>query len=136
MEGWPTSGAGPHEDAPVGRRLVVALHLFMTHLHHHGLSSRTRRRPLDTLWLIGSEIIRQLDHDPALRDQPPHALLLDAIQDGEAPLGRDLTEAQQAALDATARQLLTCVAASTPRARSSPTARWPSHDWFPPLSTH
>lgn len=118
MEGWPKSWAGTHEDEPVGRRLVAVLRLFMTHLQDQGLSARTLRRHLDNLWLIGGEIIRQLDDDPTLRDRPTHALLLEAIQDGEAPLVRDLTEEQQAALDATARKLLTFVAASTPRARS------------------
>lgn len=118
MEGWPQSWAGTHEDEPVGRRLVAALHLFMTHLQHQGLSSRTLRRHLDNLWLIGGEIIRQVDYDPTLRDKPAHALLLEAIQNGEAPLVRDLTEEQQAALDATARKLLKYVAASNPQARS------------------
>ena len=118
MEGWPESWAGTHEDEPVGRRLVAALQLFMTHLQHQGLSSRTLRRHLDNLWLIGGEIIRQLDYDPTLRDKPTHALLLEAIQDGDARLVRDLTEEQQAALDATARKLLKFVAASNPRTRS------------------
>jgi hypothetical protein len=118
MAGWPKSWAGTHEDEPVGRRLVAALYPFMTHLQHQGLSSRTLRRHLDHLWLIGGEIIRRLDDDPARRDQPTHALLLEAIQDGAAPLVRDLTEAQQAALDATARKLLKFVAASYPLARS------------------
>ena len=118
MEGWPKSWAGTHEDEPVGHRLLAVLKPFVTHLQHQGLCSKTLRRHLDNLWLIGGELIRRLDHDPALRDQPPHALLLEAIQDGEAPLVRDLTEEQQAALDATARKLLTFVAASNPRARS------------------
>jgi len=118
MEGWPKSWAGTHEDEPVGRRLVAALQLFMTHLQQQGLASRTLRRHLDNLWLIGGEIIRQLDYGPALRDKPTHLLLIEAIQDGEAPLVRDLTEEQQAALDATARKLLKFVAASNPRARS------------------
>lgn len=118
MDGWPKSWAGTHEDEPVGRRIVAALRPFLTHLQHQGLSSRTLRRHLDNLWLIGGEIIRQLDDDPARRDQRTHALLLEAIQDGEAPLVRDLTEEQQAALDATARKLLKFVAASNPRARS------------------
>ena len=118
MEGWPKSWAGTHEDEPVGRRLVAALHLFMTHLQDQGLSARTLRRHLDNLWLIGGEIIRQLDDDPTLRDKPTHALLLEAIHNGEAPLVHDLTEEQQAALDATARKLLKFVAASNPRARS------------------
>ena len=118
MDGWPISWAGTPEDEPVDRRLVAALRLFLTHLQHQGLSASTRRRHLDHLWLIGGEIIRQLDDEPARRATPTHALLLEAIQDGAAPLVRDLTEAQQAALDATARKLLTFVAASKPWARS------------------
>ena len=118
MDGWPRSWAGTHGDEPVGRRLVAVLRLFMTHLQHQGLSASTRRRHLDHLWLIGGEIIRQLDDEPALRDKPTRALLLEAIQHGAGPLVRDLTEAQQAALDATARKLLKFVAASNPRARS------------------
>ncbi len=118
MEGWPKSWAGTREDEAVGRRLVAALRLFMIHLEHQGLSSRTLRHHLDNLWLIGGEIIRQLDYDPGLRNKPTHALLLEAIQHGEAPLVRDLTEEQQAALDATARKLLKFVAASNPRTRS------------------
>jgi len=118
MEGWPKSWAGTREDESVGRRLVAPLQLFMTHLQHQGLSSKTLRHHLDNLWLIGGEIIQQLDYDPARRDKPTHPLLLEAIQDGEAPLVRNLTEEQQAALDATARKLLKFVAALNPRARS------------------
>lgn len=118
MEGWPKSWVGTHEGEPVGRRLVAALQLFMTHLQHQGLSSRTLRRHLDNLWLIGGEIIRQLDDDPALRDKPTRALLLEAIQHGEGPLVRDLNEEQQTALDTTARKLFKFVAAANPRARS------------------
>ena len=117
MEDWPTSWAGTDEDEPVGRQLVAVLHRFMTHLQQQDLSASTVRRHLDHLWLIGGEIIRQLDDEPARRDKPTYVLLIEAIQDGEAPLVRDLTEAQQAALDATARKLLKFVAASVPRAR-------------------
>ena len=123
MEDWPKSWAGTDEDEPVGRRLMAVLHLFMTHLQQQALSARTLRRHLDNLWLIGGEIIRHLDDDPTRRDKPTHALLIEAIQDGEAPLVRDLTEEQQAALDATARTLLEFVAASNPRARSQPAIR-------------
>jgi hypothetical protein len=131
MGAWPKSWAGTRADEPVGRRLVATLHPFMTHLQHQGLSARTLRGHLDHLWLIGGEIIRQLHDEPARRDKPTHALLLEAIQDGAAPLVGDLTQEQQAALDATARKLLKLAAASNPRARSEPTARWPRPDWFP-----
>jgi hypothetical protein len=118
MEGWPKSWAGTREDEPVGRRLVAALQPFMTHLQDQGLSSRTLRRHLDNLWLIGGEIIREVNYDPTLRDKPTRALLLEAIQHGEGPLVRDLNEEQQTALDTTARKLFKFVAAANPRARS------------------
>jgi hypothetical protein len=115
MEAWPASWAGTDKDKPVGRHLVSILQPFTTHLQQQGLSARTLRRHVDNLWLIGGEIIRQLDYQPALRNKPAHALLLEAVQHGEAPFVHDLTEEQQASLDATARKLLKFVAASRDR---------------------
>ena len=106
MEDWPKSWAGTDEDEPVGRDLVAILRPFMMHLQQQELSRRTLRRHLDNLWLIGGEAIRKLDDEPGLRDKPASELLLESIQGGEAPLVGDLTEEQQAALDATARKLL------------------------------
>ena len=114
MEDWPTSWAGDDEDEPVGRGLVALLGPFITDLHEQGFSGGTIRRHLDNLWLIGGEIIREINHQPALRREEPRALLLDAIRDGQAPLVRDLTEQEQASVDATARKLLKFLAPSNP----------------------
>ena len=103
---WPSSWAGDEEDEPVGRGLVVVLQPFISDLIEQDLSSATIRRHLDHLWLIGGEIIRDVNDDPALRRKQPRQLLLDAIYDGHAPLARDLTEQEQASVDATARKLL------------------------------
>ncbi len=114
MEEWPSSWAGDDEDEPVGRGLVALLSPFVTDLHEQGLSRGTIRRHLDNLWLIGGEIIREINGRPALRRKEPRSLLLTAIQDGQAPLVRDLSEQEQAKVDATARKLLKFLAPSNP----------------------
>ena len=114
MEDWPTSWAGDEEDEPIGRGLVALLGPFITDLHEQGLSGGTIRRNLHNLWLIGGEIIREINYQPALRREQPRALLLDAIRDGQAPLVRDITQREQASVDATARKLLRFLALSIP----------------------
>ena len=106
MEPWPKSWAGTHEDESIGRDLVAVLRPFMQHLQQKALSPKTLRRHLNNLWLIGGEIIRELHFDPALPEKHGFDLIREAIDNGQAPLVRDLTEAEQNALDATARKLL------------------------------
>lgn len=114
MEGWPSSWAGDEEDEPVGQGLVALLRPFIADLHAQGLSRGTIRRHLDKLWLIGGEIIREVNDRPALRRKEPRSLLLKAIHDGQAPWVRDLTEQEQASVDATARKLLKFLDSSNP----------------------
>ena len=106
MEEWPASWAGSAADESVGRALVLSLQPFITYLHEQKLSPKTVRRHLDNLWVIGGEIIRRLHNVPSLRKKSANELLLDAVAAGEAPLVQQLTEAEQATLDATARKLL------------------------------
>jgi hypothetical protein len=114
MEDWPASWAGDDNDEPVGRGLVALLRPFITDLHDQGLSDGTIRRHLDSLWLIGGEIIREVNDRPSLRRKEPRVLLLPAIQDGHAPLVRGLAEQEQASVDATARKLLRFLDPSNP----------------------
>ncbi len=105
MDDWPQSWAGDDKDVPIGRHITNVLRPFIRHVQQEGLSPKTLRRHLDNLWLIGGEIIRNLYDERALRTKPPAELLLDAIADDAAPLLDDLNEAEQAALDGTARKL-------------------------------
>lgn len=111
---WPQSWAGSDEDEAVGRDLVQLLRPFIVHLHETGLSSKTVRRHLNNAWVIGGEIIRRIGYEPKLRRKPVLGLLLDAIAAGDAPLVEQLSEAEQAALDATARKLLRFLSACEP----------------------
>lgn len=77
----------------------------MEHLVQQNLTHPTLRRHLNALWVIGGETIRMLQLDPAMRSEPPLDLLQATIAGGEGPWVDDLTDAEQAALDATARKL-------------------------------
>ena len=106
LDQWPDSWAGVSEDRPIGTGLVAELRPFVTHLQQLNLSPKTVRSHVTNLWVIGGEIIRQVNDEPQLRKLKPRKLLLDAIDLGEAPLARGVTEKQQSSLDATARRLL------------------------------
>jgi hypothetical protein len=118
MEEWPESWAGEHADVPVGRSLVAIMHSFLIYLHQQDLSAKTLRRHLDNLWLIGGEIIREINYHPRLRAKPARALLIEAVQYGEAPSVRDLSREEQTAVDATARKLLNFLSTSDPQAHT------------------
>ena len=93
------------EDERIGEALVAEMRPFAEHLER-SLASKTVRDHLDNLWLIGGEIIRQVNYDPHQRKLDAKALLLDAIGSGEAPLARNVTRTHQDSLDATAKRLL------------------------------
>lgn len=79
---------------------------FIAHLASKGLTRATIRRHLDNCWAIGGEIIRQINDFPKLAKSDPRKLLLDSIQNGEAPLVHNASFEEQRAFDATARKLL------------------------------
>ena len=106
MDQWPDSWAGVAADKPFGVGLVTEFRRFLVYVQTLGLSPKTVRRHFDNLWVIGGEIIRRLNYQPALRQTKPRQLLLETIADGTAPLARDASEADQRGFDATARKLL------------------------------
>ncbi len=105
LDQWPDSWAGVNEDIPFGQGLVDEFRSFAVHLLALGLSRNTVRRHVDSLWVIGGEIIRQLNYEPELRKTTPRQLLLATVAAGEAPLAPHATQTQQRTFDATARQL-------------------------------
>ena len=67
LENWPRSWMGWEKDLPPGERLVACFRLFIQHVASSGLSPNTIRRHVDNLWLLGGEIIRDLNQTPSLR---------------------------------------------------------------------
>jgi hypothetical protein len=105
MDAWPDSWAGTNDDIPFGKGLVVEMKPFIIQLHTLDLTAKTIRRHLDNLWLIGGEIIREINLYPEQSKKSPLKLLCETVASGEAPYIHDFSESEQRALDATARKL-------------------------------
>ncbi|MBN2670686.1 MAG: hypothetical protein JXX29_03390 [Deltaproteobacteria bacterium] len=105
MDAWPQSWAGTKDDIPFGEGLVAEMKPFVIQLHSLVLSDKTIRRHLDNLWVIGGEIIREINYYPKQAKKSPQQLLCETIANGEAPFIQDFSESEQRALDATAKKL-------------------------------
>jgi hypothetical protein len=103
---WPRSWMGFEKDLQAGEKLVACFRPFLEHLAASSLSRKTIRKHVDNLWVLGGEIIRDLNENPALRKRPGERILLDLIDDEGGPLihGCDSEEAQRS-LDSTCRKL-------------------------------
>src|SRR5271167_561805 len=67
VDAWPRSWMGLEKDLPPGEQLLACFRLFIAHLASSSLSPKTIRKHVDNLWLLGGEIIRDLNDDPRLR---------------------------------------------------------------------
>jgi hypothetical protein len=95
---------GWEKDLPPGEGLVACLRRFIEQLAISNLSQKTIRKHVDNLWLLGGEIIRDLNETPSLRKVSVERLLLNAIADG-GPLLHGNSEQQQRSFDSTCRRL-------------------------------
>jgi hypothetical protein len=96
---------GLEKDLPPGEELVVCFRPFIEHLASSSLSSKTMRRHVDNLWLLGGEIIRDLNYTPSLRKVAAQRLLREAVHADGGPLIHNGSEEEQHSLDATCRKL-------------------------------
>jgi hypothetical protein len=105
LDRWARSWMGLEKDLPPGEALVVCFRPFIEHLASSGLAPRTIRRHVDNLWLLGGEIIRDLNYNPSLRKKTAEQLLRHAVYDDGGPLIHNGSEEDQRSLDATCRKL-------------------------------
>jgi hypothetical protein len=105
LDNWPHSWMGMEKDLPPGEALVVCFRPFIEHLAASSLSPKTIRRHVDNLWLLGGEIIRDLNYTPALRKVPAEKLLRDVVGADGGPLIYNGSEEDQRSLDSTCRKL-------------------------------
>jgi len=96
---------GWEKDLPPGQALVVCLRPFIEQLASSGLSLKTIRRHIDNLWLLGGEIIRDLNENPSLRKVPAGRLLRDAVHADGGPRIHNGSEEEQRSFDSTCRKL-------------------------------
>jgi hypothetical protein len=105
LDTWPRSWMGLEKDLPPGEQLVACFRPFIEHLASSSLSPKTIRQHVDNLWLLGGEIIRDLNYDPSQRKVAVHKLLRDAIGADGGPLIYNGSEDAQYSLDSTCRKL-------------------------------
>jgi hypothetical protein len=105
LDNWPHSWMGLEKDLPPGEALVVCFRPFIEHLAASSLSPKTIRRHVDNLWLLGGEIIRDLNYNPALRKVAAQKLLRDVVSADGGPLMYNGSEEEQRSLDSTCRKL-------------------------------
>ena len=105
LDDWPRSWMGLEKDLPPGQELVTSFRPFLEHLVGSDLSPKTIQSHVDNLWLLGGEIIRDLNYDPSLRKLPADRLLRRVVGDDGGPLIHNGSEEEQSSFDATCRKL-------------------------------
>jgi len=95
---------GEDEDLAVGRKLVAYFMPFLMHLAQSGLSKRTIQNHIDNMWLLGGEIIRDVNETPSLRKATAEELVRDVVHEGGGPLIHNGWEDEQRTFDSTCRK--------------------------------
>ena len=105
LDAWPRSWMGLEKDLPPGEKLVVCFRPFLEHLVTSDLSPKTIQKHVDNIWVLGGEIIRDLNQTPSLRKKPVESLLFDLVDDDGGPLLSHCdSEDQQKSFDSTCRK--------------------------------
>lgn len=112
LDGWPRSWMGWEKDLPPGERLVACFRPFLEYLAASELSPKTIQQHVDNVWLLGGEIIRDLNDTPSRRKMQVERLLSDLIEDGGPLLYHGDSEQQQRSFDSTCRKLRRFLAAT------------------------
>ena len=103
---WPDSWKGEDKDVPFGEGLIEAFRPFFQSLIDAGWTKKTIRNHIDNLWLLGGEIIREVNDDNEYRRFTPRQKLLDSIGPEGGPYCRHLdSEEESRSFDATCRKL-------------------------------
>jgi hypothetical protein len=106
LDEWPRAWMGREKDLPSGEKLVTCFRPFLEHLVSTNLSRKTIRKHVDNLWVLGGEIIRDLNETPSLRRKSIEQILFAVIDDEGGPLIHGgPAEEQQRSFDATCRKL-------------------------------
>ncbi len=106
LDDWPRSWMGWEKDVPPGEQLVACFRPFLAYLvTSSNLSPKTIQKHIDNLWLLGGEIIRDLNETPSLRKKNIEQILFDVIDDDGGPLIYGVSsEEQQRSFDSTCRK--------------------------------
>jgi hypothetical protein len=103
---WPASWCGEERDVIPGEQIIAVFTPFLLDLLAQGLSRKTRNLHRDNLWLLGGEIIRDINETPKLRTRPVGELIREVIANDEGPLIHGgFSEQEQRSFDSTCKKL-------------------------------
>ena len=103
---WPDSWEGVPEDLEYGRKLLGIFEPFCEDLIKSGQAKSTVRRHMDNLWILGGELIRDINEDEQWRNRPVMDLIMEEVTEYEGPYCRHLeSESEMNSFDATCRKL-------------------------------
>ena len=116
LAAWPQSWCGEERDVIPGQQIVAVFTPFMLDLLVQGLTRKTRNLHRDNLWLLGGEIIRDINGTPKLRRRPAIELVLEVIANDEGPLIHGgFCEQEQRSFDSSCKKLNRFLAAPAHR---------------------
>ena len=95
---------GEEKDIPPGTKLVECFTPFLMHLATSKLSKRTIQRHVDNLWVLGGEIIRDLNEDSSQRKVAAEQLIRNTIHEDGGPLVHNASGDEQRSFDSTCRK--------------------------------
>ena len=102
---WPQRWKGVSEDVPFGEKIIDILRPFVEDLMVRKYTENTIRKHIDNLWLLGGELVREINMNPELRNSDALDVLMKNIGPDGGPLCRHLeTEAELASFDTTCRK--------------------------------
>jgi hypothetical protein len=104
LQEWPERWMGEEADLLPGRNLVEYFKPFLLDLAASGLSKKTIQRHVDNLWLLGGEIIRDVNEEPPLRKVSAEQLVRNVIYEDGGPLIHNGSEDEQRSFDSTCRK--------------------------------
>ena len=64
LNSWPHSWMGLEKDLPPGEQLITLIRPFLEHLAMSDLSPKTIQKHVDNLWVLGGELITELNYTP------------------------------------------------------------------------
>lgn len=96
---------GEEDDLLAGRKLIESFTPFLLHLAASGLTKKTIQRHVDNLWILGGEIIRDVNEQNSLRKVAPRQLIGNVISQHGGPLIHNGSEDEQRSFDSTCRKL-------------------------------
>ena len=104
LDQWPRSWMGVKKDIAAGEQIVTCFQPFLAELAGSGLTPKTVRKHVDNLWVLGGELIRDLNETPRLRKRLIADLVFDAVEDGGLLPHQHDSEEQLRSFESTCRR--------------------------------